>query len=235
MKTNKLTAITLLIALIFPIAVSAVAAFAMGDNILPADENALDATEQGPSLSDLTSFEKNDRDTGSNTTSYLPDEEPQNTTSSAPLLDETTPSISIITTTPEISTTTPDITSNTTPEAVTTTKDPRPTSTSATTKTTPKPSGFPDPISDGSVSMGTPVLSTLSPNTQNSQSAVPNGGHSSLYNTTVSSDANPSLGTTGSTNAQKELISGRLAAALAAVFASMTVISVLFFVFAKKG
>lgn len=237
MKQNKFTIAALLIALLFPIVLSAAVSFAVEDDIPSTGEElpVITEPEESSTEEEITTAE-NEKETttpepGENTT---PEEsgtiDPKTEETSAPEKEETTFPEPETTTTPEVTTTTKPVT--TAPPAVTTTVTTTTPGTTASTTTRREPGPQQDPIKDGEVSITPPPLSPSVPMTGTVGTTAKEGGMISPEITLATSSVttHPKV-----TSEDEKLISGRFAAACLAVFGSVTVVSVLFFVFSKKG
>lgn len=235
MKQNKITTISLLVALLFPIVISSLAAFAANDDTLPnVEDKAAEITESllSGAPDSLTSSGINESATTSEEDNDAPLKETTSKQESA-TLPETESTTAPETTTPEV-TTTPEATTppeaTTTPEITTTT--PKAT-TSTTTQRQPGPQN--DPIKDGEVSQTPPVLSPSFPVTEQGTTAFNGSSTVSSSNTTLAAPLEDGTSQLTQIQDNNNIISGGFVAACLAVFGSMTIISLLFFIAAKKG
>lgn len=229
MKQNKITTISLLVALLFPIVISSLAAFAANDDTLPnVEDKAAEITESllsgapdsltssGIDESATTSEEDNDAPLKETTSKQESATLPETESTTAP--ETTTPEA----TTPPEATTAPEITT-TTPKATT----------STTTQRQPGPQN--DPIKDGEVSQTPPVLSPSFPVTEQGTTAFNGSSTVSSSNTTLAAPLEDGTSQLTQIQDNNNIISGGFVAACLAVFGSMTIISLLFFIAAKKG
>ena len=221
MKQNKITTISLLVALLFPIVISSLAAFAANDDTLPnVEDKAAEITESllSGAPDSLTSSGIDESATTSEEDNDAPLKETTSKQESA-TLPETESTTAPETTTPEV-TTTPEAT---TPKATT----------STTTQRQPGPQN--DPIKDGEVSQTPPVLSPSFPVTEQGTTAFNGSSTVSSSNTTLAAPLEDGTSQLTQIQDNNNIISGGFVAACLAVFGSMTIISLLFFIAAKKG